>query len=1247
MRNSYLTSVLIIFLSISSFGYAHDFKVLIFSKTNNFTHGSIPDGIAMIEQLGIDNEFDVEATEDASLFTFENLQQYAAVIFLSTEGEVLNNEQQAAFEQYIQSGGGYVGIHSASDTEFNWSWYGDLVGAYFSDHPSGTAQADIKVSDRVHPSTTGLPFSWTRTDEWYNFRENPRESVHILATLDESSYSGGTMGYDHPISWCHEFDGGRAWYTAGGHTNESYREPLFIQHVLGGIYYAVQEITGNFDATVDQNFEITVIDNNPSNPMALAVLPDLRLLYVERGGAIKLYNPETGALSTVASLDVDSNREDGLLGIVLDPNFETNNWMYVFYSPEGSEDKQHLSRFTFTGNTVDLSSEKILIEIPTQREECCHSGGDLEFDKNGNLYISLGDNTNPFQSNGYTPIDERSGRESFDAQRTSANTKDFRGKILRIKPENDGTYSIPSGNLFTDANEGFPEIFTMGHRNPFRITVGADDYLYVGEVGPDASSNSNTYGPSGHDEFNRTNVAANFGWPYCIADNQSYVDYNFGTSQSGTSFDCDNPINNSPNNTGATVLPAATPAWIWYNGGASIEFPSMDASGGRTAMAGAVYQFDDISTSDVKFPEYYHNSVFLYEWSRNWIREVKLDDLGNIVKINPFLGSLELKRPIDMDFGPDGAMYIIEWGTGFTGNNADARIIKISYKNGNRTPIAIVTADPAAGVLPLTVDFSSQESYDPDPDNILSYEWDFDGDGTFDATGATVSHTYTVRGTFNALLKVMDNEGLSSFATVVINAGNSIPDVMIESPVNGGFFIWGEEVPFKINVSDPEDGSTEDGSINCSDVSGLASIGHDDHIHDLNAIANCEGSFVTQSHGEEAENVFYVFRGNYTDQGVVDVASITGSDSSVLQPKKKEAEHFSSQQGIQIENTTDPLGGGNNVGYIENGDYISFAPMNLKNITHITFRAASEGNGGFVEIRTDAPDGPLLGQRYLPITGGWQEWDYFTMPIQDPGGTHELFFVFSGNAGYLFNLNWIEFHGQGVATNDLNAAKGLNASYYNNTDFSGTAIQTKDPLIAFDWAEEAPVNGINAASFSVRWNGFLEVDTTDDYTLFTNHQGGSINVSLNGEELINKTTDGKITTDPITLTNGEKYPIIVEYVHTGGNAAVSLGWGDNQTIYMSNLNALEVKVGVKDFVNSEDVQVHPNPFNTSFTISPLKGFSSSKISLHSLSGDLIENWEIKEVGEDLKFENLDLQTGIYFLHIQTSKGTVFKKIIKM
>jgi type 1 glutamine amidotransferase len=216
-------------------------RILVFTKTAGFRHASIPAAVRAVRELATGTgEIAVDTTEDASVFSDAGLARYDAVVFLMTTGDVLDEGQQRAFERFVRAGHGFVGVHSAADTEYGWPWYGGLVGAHFRSHPQ-IQRARIDVRTKQHPSTAILPRRWQRTDEWYNFARNPRPEVRVLATIDETSYSPGpgAMGTDHPIAWSHRYQGGRAWYTAGGHTDESYSEPSFRRHLLGGIRYAV------------------------------------------------------------------------------------------------------------------------------------------------------------------------------------------------------------------------------------------------------------------------------------------------------------------------------------------------------------------------------------------------------------------------------------------------------------------------------------------------------------------------------------------------------------------------------------------------------------------------------------------------------------------------------------------------------------------------------------------------------------------------------------------------------------------------------------------------------------------------------------------------------------------------------------------------------------------------------------------------------------------------------------------------
>src|SRR6267378_6463783 len=371
-------------------------RVLVFSKTSGFRHSSIPNGIAAIRKLGQENGFAVDATEDAGAFTQKNLARYSAVVFLNTTGDVLDAAQQDDFERYIQAGGGYVGIHSATDTEYDWPWYGRLAGAWFTSHPNSpnVRKGTYRVLDKTHPSTEGFPDTLVREDEFYNFKSiDP--TIHVLIEIDEKSYEGGTNGDHHPMSWYHDFDGGRAFYTNMGHTEATFSERLFLRHLLGGLRYAMG--TGKIDfsrARPEENrFTKVVLAEKLDEPVELAVLPGERVLFIERHGYVNLYTPANGRTTRIATIPVStkyadsSQAEDGLLGLAADPGFATNGWIYMYYSPAGPEPKNVLARYQMLGDSLDLSSRKILLEVGTQRLKCCHTGGSIAFDNQGNLYM--------------------------------------------------------------------------------------------------------------------------------------------------------------------------------------------------------------------------------------------------------------------------------------------------------------------------------------------------------------------------------------------------------------------------------------------------------------------------------------------------------------------------------------------------------------------------------------------------------------------------------------------------------------------------------------------------------------------------------------------------------------------------------------------------------------------------------------------------------------------------------------------
>jgi cytochrome c len=803
-------------------GESRDMKLLVFSRTEGFRHQSIEPGIEAIQKLGAKHGFAVEVTEDPAVFREDYLKNSSAVMFLNTTGDILDQNQQVAMERYMQAGGGFVGIHSAADTEYAWPWYGKLVGAYFDGHPNNpnVREATLRVVNPNHVSTDSLPSDWTRADEWYNYKAiNPENQV--LIKVDESTYEGGTNGDNHPMSWYKEYDGGRAFYTGLGHTSESYDDPLFLHHVLGGIRYAVganqplDYSKAYSDLMPEENrFNKVVFKQNLNEPMELDFLDENRILWVERKGGLHIYNLENAQTRTLPFHEVHTGHEDGLLGVAVDPDYAENHWVYLFYSPKGEEARQHVSRFRLENDSLYLASEKVLLEIATQREECCHSAGSLEFDGQGNLFISVGDNTNPHESDGFGPADEREGRNPWDAQKSSANTQDLRGKILRIRPQADGTYSIPEGNLFADSSEGRPEIYIMGNRNPFRFSIDSrDGTLYWGEVGPDAREDSVGRGPRGYDEINMARSAGNYGWPYFIADNKAYHDFDFAAGKSAREYDPEKPVNDSPNNTGARELPPARPALVYYPYASSEEFPQL-GSGSRNAMAGPVYYSEDYADSDRKFPDYFDGKPLFYDWMRQWIFAASVKEDGTLEKMVPFLSNMEFNNIIDMQYGPDGALYLLEYGSGWFSQNPDARLARIEFTAGNRAPIAKIEADKTIGGVPLTVQFAGRNSVDYDGDP-LQFAWSFAGQEV-QSTEANPSFTFEKPGVYQVKLLVEDEEGLQSSTETQIMVGNEMPQLSWDIRSGNRTFFWPDRplnLSYAVQVSDAEDGSLADGSI--------------------------------------------------------------------------------------------------------------------------------------------------------------------------------------------------------------------------------------------------------------------------------------------------------------------------------------------------------------------------------------------------------------------------------------------------
>jgi cytochrome c len=701
------------------------------------------------------------------------------------------------------------------------------------------------------------------------------------------------------------------------------------------------------------SFQKVLLNDRPGEPMSLAVLPDGRVLHTARTGQIRIHNPRTGLNTLVINMaDTAQNPrglyqhdEEGLQGIAVDPNFEDNRWVYLYYSPrlntpvdvfgtginEGDApetlntqaDRDRLarfaaspqsnyillSRFKFEQGELKVGTEQEIIRVPVDRGLCCHVGGQIEFDGQGNLYLSTGDDTNPFQSSGYTPIDDRANRNpAFDARRTSGNTNDLRGKILRIRVNPNGGYGVPSGNLFRPGqSQTRPEIYAMGLRNPFRFAVNrTNGDIYVGDYSPDARNPNPARGPQGVGRWMLIREPGNYGWPFCAAPDLPYVNYDFDSQTSGEEFNCNRTLNDSRHNTGLRRLPQVVQPTVWYSYpdsdfGVFPELLEHRGGNGIGPMGGPAYQPDPENRSPLRWPNVFRGHPLFYEWTRDHVKVFELNrpNGGNLAAIHHLFGgptaenpNVVQDNPMDMEFGPDGALYTLEYGDGFFSENPEAQLSRIDFvRGGEYTPVVKVAADvTAATAPPLTVSFSSEGTEDPDGD-FLAYAWDFDANGTVDSRQPNATHTYTQRGTYEATLRVTDTSGRSASNSVQIIVGNQRPRVQLTAwmcPETGACtprpspalpFRFGGRVHFVVTV-------TDDQPVDCARVNVSYVLGHDEHGHPQSSTAGCEGeiSVPLDTGHEGASNLAGVFDASYTDDPGSGETPLEGTAEVVLRP---------------------------------------------------------------------------------------------------------------------------------------------------------------------------------------------------------------------------------------------------------------------------------------------------------------------------------------------------------------------------
>ncbi|MBD8063562.1 PQQ-dependent sugar dehydrogenase [Oceanitalea stevensii] len=812
------------------------------------------------------------------------------------------------------------------------------------------------------------------------------------------------------------------------------------------------------EAALDwSNYEKTTLTKDVGEPVDMAILPDGRVIHTARNGAIRLTDPGSGVTRTINNIPVYANSEDGLQGIALDPDFEENGWVYLVYAPvelsgvspstgrpypartpsgnapnslPAGQDVTYwdqwlgynlLARFQWDdeANALDLSSEEEIIKVEAQRGQCCHVGADIDFDGEGNLYLSTGDNTPASTpgASGYAPNNDAPGMNpGFDARRGAGNTNDLRGKILRIAPLADidegvepgpGTsYTVPEGNLFTgeeydDVRDKVrEEIFVMGARNPFRIEVDpGTNSLSWGDYGPDAGAANPNRGPMGYVEWNviPLDSPVNAGWPYVHGPNAPYNEWDYATSTPREFFDPENLRNNSRWNNGLVELPPAFAATVYYGDRPGDqpfdELVNFGTSGGQAPMGGPVYHYDAENPSTAKFPEYWDKKNFFGEWAQDYIAALTVDwETFEVTHVEDFMPNRQMTfddvpwidNPIDLEFGPDGSLYVLDYGDGYFRANPDAGLYRISYAEGNKSPRPAFTATPiSSSEAPLEVQFDASASTDPE-DSALTYEWDFDGDGTFDATGVEASYTYDELGLYFARLRVTDAQGKFGLTSQQISVGNQAPVVTVNNPVNGGFFDWGNVVPMQVTTQDAEDGN----ETVCSRVSWTYGLGHDEHAHPELSGTGCQTGIRTDVNSPEhgAGALLYgAIVVTYRDGGHDGVPAAVGEATVRLNPKLQQAEHAIGRQGVVVF-ADEEASGGSAVRGLGSGDFLRYDPVNFSGIDSVDVRANGAGQ---VQLRWGAADAAPFAVAQIPAGAGWK--DVSVALTGAPQGTGALF----------------------------------------------------------------------------------------------------------------------------------------------------------------------------------------------------------------------------------------------------------------
>ena len=689
---------------------------------------------------------------------------------------------------------------------------------------------------------------------------------------------------------------------------------------------------------------------------------------------------------------------------------------------------------------------------------CCHVGGDIDFDAQGNLYLVTGDDSNPFSSDGFAPIDERADRNpAFDAQRTAANTNDLRGKLLRIKVSADGTYTIPAGNLFAPGTMGTkPEIYAMGFRNPFRFAVdNATGYVYLGEYGPDAGAAQANRGPGGQVEFNLIKQPGNYGWPYCTGKNDALqrvgLRHQHGrrevqlqrarrTTRSTTRA---SPTSRRPSRRGSPTTAAAS---------------RRSARGSESPMGGPTYHYDAEQPVDDEVPA--PTSTARTSPTSSAARGSRRSPAAPTAASRPietYFGNFGFKQLIDLEFGPDGSLYVLDYGSGgFFQGDENSAVYRIDYVSGQRSPVAVAKADKTSGPAPLAVQFSSDGLGRPRrrrPHLRVGLRQRRHGRLDRRQPDAHLRR--------RPLHRRADGQG------PVRQGGALVGEHRLgQHHAHGQDQPAGQRRDLQLRRHDQvhdhghrprgrQRSTARRSSLNTA-------LGHNDHSHGDQSMTGCSGQFtIPQAWEDKTQHTWYILGASYTDKTTG--LELTGTNQVILEWSTQQAEMFDENSGMQETRAAAAAGGGR-MGYTDPGDYLKFNNINLTGITSVTARTTGVANSRF-EMHVDSPTGPLVASIPVVSSGDWEI--YKTQEpaaVTDPGGTHDLYVVFPQSN---MDLDEFTFNGPGAngnATPVISAASAtpLSGAAPLKVDFTAAATDPEGTAVSYAW--DFGVAGLPAAT---------------------------------------------------------------------------------------------------------------------------------------------------------------------------------------